>query len=41
VDSKLAKKFASFLVKIPDEKLKELAKTQKLLEEWQTAKNIN
>jgi len=41
MDSKLAKKFASFLVKIPDEKLKELAKTQKLLEKWQTAKNIN
>lgn len=41
MDSKLAKKFASFLVKIPDEKLKELAKTQALIEQWRITKNTN
>jgi hypothetical protein len=41
MDKKLAKKFSSFLKKLPDEKLRELIKTQDQLKRWHTAHRIN
>ena len=41
MDKKLAKKFASFLVRLPDARLKELTKTHDLIKQWHTARNLN
>lgn len=41
MNSKLAKKFASFLKRLPDEKLKNLAKKEDQIKRWHTARGTN